>query len=68
MSQNVSNVLQTFDGNSVKDMNKKLSELNKKLADSEAIFKGSELDLTNKDTEYNKVSLDGLEIFPSCAL
>ncbi|XP_028407647.1 laminin subunit alpha-like [Dendronephthya gigantea] len=54
LSQNVTNVLQIFDGNSVEDINKKLSELNKKLADSEKIFKGSELNLTYKDAEYNK--------------
>ena len=66
LSQNVTNVLDTFNGSSVDDINETLAELNTKLAESEKIFDGSRNSTEAKEAQYNKVgtwgSLENLQL------
>ena len=55
LSENVTMVLQTFNGSSVEDINQTLAELNTKLAESETIFNGSRFDTKTKEEKYRAV-------------
>ena len=55
LSENVTTVLQTFNGSSVEDINQTLAELNTKLAESETIFNGSRFDTKTKEEKYRAV-------------
>ena len=67
LSQEVTNVLQTFNGTSVENINQTLAELNRKLAESEKIFNGARFDTDTKTAQYNKVRIRvSLESFQLC--
>ena len=55
LSENVSIVLQTFNGSSVEVINQTLAELNTKLTDAEKIFNGSRFDTKTKEERYRAV-------------
>ena len=55
LSENVSSVLQTFNGSSVEAINQTLAELNTKLTDAETIFDGSRVDTKRKEKKYREV-------------
>ena len=55
LSENVSRVLQTFNGSSVEVINQTLAELNTKLAEAEKIFNGSRFNTKTKEEKYRAV-------------
>ena len=56
LSRNVTNVLKTFNGTSVENINETLVELNTKLNESERIFNGAHDNTEAKMLQYNKIN------------
>lgn len=56
LAQNVTDVLQTFNGTSVADIKKTLADLNAKLNYSEAIFAGARFSTKTKEEEFKRIN------------